>query len=197
MINELFYNEKGENMGYVVGDVCEISFGWICWSSDKGWYDSKPEDIGKKVVIKLVDKNKYEVMFFEDGNTVAWYEDYQLKFLYHDDNAIDECKKINDEILKRERDIDYIRKKVLENEFNLSSASILKLFEKVNFNSVFLRNGEYYALYNDWYYLCRLFKMLFMKKRESMNENIKEMFKEQYVEKYIDSFNNFYDEVNK
>lgn len=98
----------------------------------------------------------YTVMF-EDGNTSSWYEESQLTLINEGgEHLFEEAKKRREKISKQNTDFDFIVTKI--DEGNVSSETILFLFEKFGFKTSFHRNGEFYVLFSDWNDLQPVFK---------------------------------------
>lgn len=167
---------------------------------DTYWHGAlnEPRDeIGKLFVIKEVSGTRYGIMNMETGGTSYWWNNSQLEFI--SEGSLDEikkCEKIGDDIEKRNNNLDYIKKEILEGNLNLSATSILKLFHKIGYYSAFERNGEYYALTMDWLSLYPIFDALFNQKYDDMIEALN-VFKESYREEYKTKAINFYNKVNK
>tara|TARA_R110002020_G_scaffold472646_1_gene701003 strand:- start:176 stop:739 length:564 start_codon:yes stop_codon:yes gene_type:complete len=110
--------------------------------------------------------NKYAIMF-EDGNTSSWYEESQLTLLGKGgEHLLEEAQNRGNKISKNNTDFNFIVNEI--DEGNVSSETILFLFEKFGFNTSFNRNGEFYVLFRDWNYLQPIFK--YIKNAESLED---------------------------
>lgn len=180
-----------EEQKFKRGNVCELLYGHFLYSFSDGEsiaQDLSPEDIGQKVIIEHSyaeeyggdNTDSYSVIFMETGNSVAWKDEKQLKFIEEGgEHLFEEAKKKSDAREKQDTDIKYISDHLEEGNF--SSTSILFLFDMLGFKSSFLRNGEFYCLFNDWANLHPVF--LVIKHAESL-EDAKKVFLESARDKY-------------
>ena len=188
---------------YKRGTLVRITFGHPIWSMENGervTHDMSPEEVGKEAIIEYSYKeryggssedsaNSYSIVFLEDGNSTAWKQLSQIEYVSEGGEHLFEQAKANrDKIEKQQTDIGYILTQLEEG--NLSSTSILCLFELIGFNSSFNRNGEFFALWNDWARLAPLF--LHIKLSDSLEEAnsllTKEGLKTLNVEKVFNAF---------
>ena len=138
------------------GNVVEILIG--CPSSINGKsFDMEPEMVGRKAVIcgsysdihSGDDIDNYAIVFMDDGSFLAWKRENQLKLIEKGSEALlEKAKKIGDKIKKQQRDLSYILP--LLNEGDLSSGSILFLFDMIGYQSAFNRTGEPWHLWREW-----------------------------------------------
>ena len=155
------------------GNKVKILFGSPMWTIENGKTtisDSQPEDIGKEVLIigSYNDlyggggMSKYKVMYCDTGNTSAWKHENNLEFIEEGgEHLIDQAKAKAEEKFKFDTDLTQLVSIWVEKQGRLSSDTILFLFDKIGFRSVFLLNGEYYSLINDWSYFYPLFNAIF------------------------------------
>ena len=159
----------GKKQKFQRGNLVEVLFGHAMWSVENGkttLEDVAPEEVGKKAIIKGSyrdlyggedNTDSYSVVFLDTGNTVAWKDDNQLKLIDKGgEHLFEEAKKNRDRINKQNTDIKYILS--LLDEGNLSSESILFLFNMLGVDSAFNRNGEFYVLTQDWAWYHPVFK---------------------------------------
>lgn len=141
----------------------------------------------------------WKILFLDNGTSLAWVYEDQMDFISTGGvELIDVAKKTRIEIEKRNTDLKYIKQIICnkKQQNSISSDSILKLFNEIKFNTSFLRNGEYFCLWNDWYKLEPIFSCLFNEDRVQMNNIIRRTFNEKYLEEYLNNFNNLYEKVN-
>lgn len=138
----------------------------------------------------------YRVLDMETGNSSAWwYEDY-LEFISEGgEYEIKKCKEKEKIIEERNKNLDYIKEKMVSGDLNLSSTSILKLFHEIGYISSFETNGEYFCLCSDWIRLYPIFVAVFNKDYDTMIEKLS-IFKESCRDKYIANAIEFYNKVN-
>jgi hypothetical protein len=135
--------------------------------------------------------SQYSLMFTDTGSRSSWYYESQLTLINEGgEHLIEEGAKKSEEIKNKEIQIDYILSKLDGGE--LSSASILHLFDLIGYSSRFLRNGEFYTLYREWSLFHPLFK--FIKNAKSLKEAesvIKEEKRGEFnIKKVFEIFNN-------
>ena len=113
------------------------------------------------------DTDSYTVMFVEDGNECSWYYESQLTLIDEGgEHLIEEANKAKERILKQDTDIKYIVSKL--DDGNLSSESILLLFDMLGHDTSFHKNGEFFILFSEWRMLCPLF--VHIKNANSLDE---------------------------
>jgi len=121
----------------------------------------------------------YTLVFIEDGGQSSWYDENQLTLLDEGgEHLFDEANKKREEIEKRNITLEYISENI---EGEISSQSILFLFEMLGHDCAFNRNGEFYCIFSDWLQLQPVFLHIF--KSESTNE-AKTIFTEQGLKMY-------------
>ena len=126
------------------------------------------------------DTNSYSIMVKETGNSISWYYESQMTLIDEGgEHLIVEAKKKRDEVSAKNKDLKYILS-ILE-KGNLSSESILILFDLLGFKSSFLRNGEFYCLYSDWSILYPVFYHIFIS--DSLDQ-AKSIFKPESADKF-------------
>lgn len=173
-----------------VGDVARMTD--IYWHGDLG---ESRDDIGKLFVIKEVHGGKYSIISMEDGSSSAWWYDSQLEFVRKGEpNILEELKKKREEIINRTSNLKWIKENF---KYELSTTSILKLFEEINYNSSFLINGEYFILFDEWANFYPIFENIFKGDLLEAIEYTKKVFKEEYVSKYVEGVNNLYNKIEK
>jgi len=131
------------------GNLVEILVGQELWSSKEGNIDISPEDIGRKAIINEVSGNDYSIVFLDDGNHMAWKDASEMKFLGRGgEHLFRQAERNRKKLSQRNKDIKCILTKLEKGDLN--SESILFLFELLGHKSAFLRNGEFFSLYEDW-----------------------------------------------
>ena len=129
----------------------------------------------------------YTVMFADDGSTCSWYEEDQLTLLDEGgEYLIEEAEKIAKAWLVQATDLKWIVENWSTSDA-FSAATILFLFEKIGYQSSFLRNGEYIALYSDWWGVLPFFDFL-IKIGVCVNVDLLKSIKtpEKYIPKFIE-----------
>lgn len=158
------------------------------------------DEKGRKAIIEYSyaekyggnDVDSYSIIFLDDGNSLAWEQTSKLKFIEDGgEHLFEEAEKNRNNIEKRDTDIKYILSKL--DSGNLSSTSILFLFNLLGFESSFLRNGEFYALYDDWNQLYPVFILL---KNAKTIDVVLQFFTEEALKKYKvkEVYNAFHEE---
>lgn len=122
----------------------------------------------------------YTLMFPDTGGQVSWYREDQLTLIDEGgEHLIEEAKMVSDRIYKEKTDIAFLASGIDSGE--LSSDSILFLFDMLGFDSESNRNGEYFALFFEWTKLQPAF--LHIKNSKSLEE-ARSMFTEDVLLKY-------------
>lgn len=99
--------------------------------------------------------HSYSVMF-EDGSTSAWYEEDKLTFVEEGgEHLLEKARAVFDEEVKQLKDFNYIVPNLDKEE--ISSETILFLFDKLGFKTSFHDNGEYFLLFKEWAILKPIF----------------------------------------
>lgn len=179
------------------GNLVEILVGHQIWSNKDGVTDISPNDIGKKAIIEYsyaekfggTDVDSYSIIWMDTGGSLAWKKTDEMRLLDEGGDYLFEQASANrKKISEQNKDIGYIEQHL--DEGNLSSESILFLFDLLEFKSSFLINGEFYSLFNDWRNLHPIF--VHIKNAKTIDE-AKEIFKPAAllvfnVEKVYDAF---------
>ena len=174
-------------MRYKVGDIVRII--------NTYWYGHMNEprdDIGKLFVISEVSCG-YGIRDLETGSASYWWHDDQLEYVDHDDSIFEKLNKIADEICRKNNDLKYIKSMYP----NIATASWLKLFNEIGYNSSFNRNGEYYVLFNDIMALRPIFDYVFDGDLDKAIECVPLCFKPECVKKYQDGVRNLYNRLSE
>lgn len=138
----------------------------------------------------------YRVLDMETGGSSVWWDEAYLEFI--SEGGEDEIKKCQEKakiIEDRNKNLDYIKEKIVSGDLSLSATSILKLFHEIGYISPFERNGEYFCLSYDWKVLYPIFVAIFNKDYNTMIEK-QSIFKESCRDKYIVNAIKFYNKVN-
>ena len=188
----------GEKQKFKRGNLVEVLVGHQIWSNKTGVVDLSPDDVGRKAIINYSYHEKYgcgnvdsySIIWLDTGNSLAWKSTNELRLIDEGGEHLFEEARLKKEIIsKRDADINYIASNI--DEGNLSSESILLLFDMIGHNTSFHRNGEFMVLCSDWQELHPIF--LHIKNAESLEE-AKSVFTEKGlrdwdVEKVYNAFN--------
>lgn len=183
----------------------EFKPGNIVKMIDTYWHGSLNEsrkDIGKLFVIEYSYGEKYgngkcyggySILSMENGSSSSWWDDSQLEFV-EDGNIdlIDELKRKYEEIANQAKDIKWIKEHFSK---NLPTDSILTLFHKIGYNSVFEQNGEFYCLTMDWLSFYPAFLLLFGKEFDLMIKLL-DGGNRKDRDKYLRNFTALYNEIH-
>ena len=191
------FEEGDDRMGFKPGNIVKkIDTYW------HGDLNESKDDIGKLYVIEYSYVEKYgngscyggySIIDMETGGSSAWWRDSCLEFIEEGSiNLITQLKEKRNQLAKSQQNINWIKDNF---KYSLPANSILALFHKVEYNSTFEKNGEYYTLMVDWMELYPIFKALFEKNKSQMIKLIGETFVEKYKETYINNFSKLYDEI--
>jgi hypothetical protein len=91
----------------------------------------------------------YEVMFPDDGNTSAWYEESTMTLIDEGgEHLIEQAGENGVKLRERNTDINYIVSQFRKGQLNLEGCEVL--LKLIGFTSSFDRNGEFGSLYLDW-----------------------------------------------
>lgn len=183
-------------MGFKPGNIVKKIDTYWCDPNDPR------DDIGKLYVIEYSYGEKYgngtcyggySIIDIETGASSAWWKDSCLEFVEKGNvNLITQLKEKRKQLAESQQNINWIKDNF---KYSLSANSILALFHKVEYNSTFEKNGEYYTLMVDWMALYPIFKALFEKNKLQMIKLIEETFVKKYKETYINNFSKLYDEI--
>ena len=122
----------------------------------------------------------YTVMFPDTGGESSWYEEHQLTLIDEGgEHLFEEAKKNRKRISEQNTDINYIVSNL--DKGDLSSESILLLFDMLGHNSSFHRNGEFFVLFFDWVQLHPVFVHI---KNANTLEDAQSIFTEEGLKKY-------------
>lgn len=156
-----------ETQKFKRGNLVEILFGHPITSFGDGkteTTDMSPEEVGQLAIIEYSyaekfggdDVDSYSVIFVETGSSIAWKQTNEMKLIDEGgEHLFGDAKKVKDKITKQNTDINHVVSNL--DEGNLSSDSILMLFDMLGFKTSFLSNGEFFALYSDWAKLHPIF----------------------------------------
>lgn len=163
------------------GNLVKVLVGHLIWQSKDGevkWIDIAPNDVGRKAIIeysysekygdgKPAKNNSYSIVWADTGSSMAWKYDNELELLEDGgEHLFTEAKAKREAAKKRNTDLKQIIETWDEKKGNLSSETILFLFDKIGYKSSFLVNGEFYALFADWEVLYPLFDLIMIAKIE-------------------------------
>jgi hypothetical protein len=152
------------------GNRVKILVGSIMWSSKNGkttTVDMSPEDVGRTALIDYSYAEKYggnntdsySIILEDNGSSLAWKRTNEMELIDEGgEHLFEQAKQKRDKISKQNTDFDYIVTKI--DEGNVSSETILFLFNKFGFKTSFYRNGEFYVLFDDWSNLQPIFKYI-------------------------------------
>lgn len=183
------------------GNLVKVLVGHQIWSSKEGTKDISPDDIGKTALIQYSynDKygggnvNDYSIMWTDTGSTVAWKRTNELELIEEGgEHLFAECLAKREAISKANTDINQIVKNWLVKEGKLSAETILFLFDKIGYKSSFSRNGEFYALFEDWGNLYPLFDVIMTAKIE---QDVTGILKEECPADFRNKIVEFFNEV--
>lgn len=142
-------------------------------------------------------RGDWSVIFLDDGNSIAWISESEMKFKSIGSlSEVKKAKQTRNKIKQRNRDLNYIKELMINNKA-LSSDSILKLFEEIEYDSSFNRNGEYFILQNDFLALQPIFNSIFKNNLNEMLSSIEGIFKKDYVEFYKIKCMELFNKVNE
>ena len=140
----------------------------------------------------------WNVLFLDDGSSLAWVDPDTMTFVRHGTiTDLENTKQTKIKTKERNSDLKYIKDCLLSQEKELSSISVLKLFEEICFDTSFNRNGEYYVLQQDFCHFHPIFKAIFDQDKAKMFEEIKIKFLPEYVEEYSETCLKLYEKVSK
>ena len=112
------------------------------------------------------DVDSYSVIEMDTGNSHAWLQTNELALIERGGEYLIEKAKIRRaETKEQHTNINYILANL---EKNLSSDSILYLFELIGHDTSFKRNGEFFVLYSDWGVFQPIF--IIIKNAETLEE---------------------------
>jgi hypothetical protein len=177
---------------FAVGDVVRLVDTY--WH---GTFNESREDIGKLFVISKVD-GRYEIQSFENGGKSAWWDDSQLEFVEHsEDGTLEKLDKLADDLKKKHQNLSFIK----DNYPVLTVDSWLKLFDEIGYSSPFLKNGEYYILFEDVHAIRPIFDKVFDNNLDAALNEVDHVFTEKYRNQFKESvalfFNKIFSEVTK
>ena len=169
------------------GNLVKVLIGHQIWQNEDGnvkFKDISPESVGKTAIVEYSyhekyghgSVNDYSIMWTDTGYTVAWKTDRELELV--DDGGehlFAECLKKKEELLKNDTDFAHIVKTWEEKKGELSSTSILFLFEKIGHKSSFLTNGEYFVLQSEWSVFYSLYDSIITDKHHKKINNVLDM----------------------
>lgn len=122
----------------------------------------------------------YTVMFLETGGSCSWYKEHQLTLIDEGgEHLFEEAKKNRKRISEQNTDINYIVSKL--DKGDLSSESILLLFDMLGHKTSFHMNGEFFVLFYDWSQLHPVFVHI---KNANTLEDAQSIFTEESRKKY-------------
>ena len=180
------------------GNRVKILFGHKVYTNN-GVIDMHPEYVGREAVIigSYADqyggseRSKYTIIYCDNGNEMSWVEESQMELIHiGGEHMIDEAKEMADILLKLHTDIKSITRSWKDKGMNVSTDTILFLFDKIGFKSNFLSNGEYYSLFSDWQKMYNFFDFLFnAKTEEEERDRLTDNAPAQALERIIALFN--------
>lgn len=146
------------------------------------------EVLGRKAIIECSyaekyggsDVDRYSIIWQDTGGSLSWKSMNELRLIDEGgEHLFEEAKKNRERISEQNTNINYIVSKL--DEGNLSSESILFLFDMLGYNTSFHRNGEFYVLFSDWVQLYFVFVHI---KNASTLEDAMSIFTEKGQNKY-------------
>ena len=180
--------------------MLKLKVGDIVKKINTYWYgrlNEPRDDIGKLYVISKAD-GAYEIRSLETGGASAWWHDDQLEFVEHsEDGTLEKLDKIADDLEKKHQELSFIK----ENYPNITGASWIKLFDEIGYSSSFLRNGEYFVLFEDINAIQPIFDKVFNNDLDAALNEVDHVFTEKYRNQFKESvalfFNKIFSEVAK
>ena len=180
--------------------MLKLKVGDIVKKINTYWYgrlNEPRDDIGKLYVISKAD-GAYEIRSLETGGASAWWHDDQLEFVRHEDETIfKKLDKIENDLRNKHNDLSFI----LNNYPNIPVTSWLKLFDEIGYSSSFLRNGEYFVLFEDINAIQPIFDKVFNNDLDAALNEVDHVFTEKYRNQFKESvalfFNKIFSEVAK
>jgi hypothetical protein len=177
-----------------------IRFKTSFWGGSLG---ESQENVGKLGVIEYSYGEKYgngtcsggySVIDYETGSSSSWWNENQLEFIEEGgEHLIKECERKSDEGIKMATDLTWIKDNF--DSGNISSASILKLFDEIGYSSTFNRNGEFFVLFDDWNALSPIFTNIFNDKLDDALEYVNKIFRPGYRKEYENNIKKFYEKI--
>ena len=181
------------------GNLVKVLVGHQIWSNKEGGKDISPEDVGRTAIIEGSyadlyggnNRDSYSIIWTDTGGSLAWKSNNELELINEGGEHLFAEAKSNRELLsKSNTDLNQIVKNWGEKGGKLSSETILFLFDKIGYNCSFLRNGEYYALFNSWANLYPLFDLIMTAKIEQdVTGILKEECPTDFRNKVVEFFN--------
>ena len=106
------------------------------------------------------DNRLYSLISLSNGHSSFWHNEEELTLIDEGgEHLIVQAQKTLEEKVKLDTDLSYILTKLESGE--LSSASILYLFNLIGFESHFETTGEWSVLLTEWFYFYPLFLHIF------------------------------------
>lgn len=171
---------------FVVGDVVRLVDTY--WH---GCFNESRKDIGKLFVVSKVD-GKYEIQSFENGGKSAWWDDSQLEFVENsEDGTLEKLDKLAKDLEKKYQELSFIK----DNYPNITGTSWLKLFDEIGYSSPFLRNGEYYVLFEDINAIRPIFDNVFNNDLDAALNEVDHVFTEKYRNEFKKSVSLFFNKI--
>ena len=135
--------------------------------------------------------NSYRIVWADTGNSEAWRDDNELELIEDGgEHLFAEAKAKRETISKANTDIKQIVENWVSKKDKLSPETILFLFDKIGYKCSFLRNGEYYALFDSWSNLYPLFDVIMTAKIEQdVTGILKEECPADFRNKVVEFFN--------
>lgn len=183
------------------GNLVKVLVGHEVWSNKGGISDVRPEDVEREAIIEYSynDKygggniNDYSIIWRDTGSSMAWKGANELELIDEGgDHLLAEAKATRERLLKANTDLAQIKSAWNEKQGKQNSDTILFLFNKIGFESSFLSNGEFYALFADWSEALPLFDLIFNAKTE---EEILSKLNPKFLDKYKDKIVSLFKEI--
>ena len=161
------------------------------WNTDGAVKEENPYYDKLAIINKI--SGEYSVCLLDGSNSMAWFDDDEFELVDEGGEYLfEEYEKNKAELDKQYTNINWIK----ENFSNISSTSMLYLFELIGVDSVFKHNGEYYTLFLEWSLLKNIFEGIFNNDKDAMIKAVNKGIKEKYVTKYMNKCLDLFNQIN-
>lgn len=142
------------------GNLVRVITGFPVWDSSEGVVDMEPENVGMLAIINYSyaekyggsDTDSYSIIWLDNGSSLAWKNEGELELVDEGgEHLFGEAALNREKVSRQATDIGYIAKNLEEG--NLSSQSVLYLFNLIGYKSKSLSNGEFFTLWDEWWSL--------------------------------------------
>lgn len=154
-------------------------------------HDKTDKRLNKEAIITEVNGG-YELTFFEGFGISAWWNDYQLSFVREGNEDIAKAAKQEIERkISQQQSWKWIKEHWSDE--TISTATILFLLREIGYQSAFVQNGEYYALFMDFRVIYPIFKCIFEDRLNEAFTLAEKIFKPESQEKAKEKIQYCYD----